>query len=120
MLTGKVLSHLHPGDKVHIFGFDEIENRPDNRFDVIASNIPFGDTAVFDTSFSKSNDTVKRQATRAVHNYFFLKGMETLREGGLLAFITSQGVMNSPSNEPVREWLMKNASLVSAVVSPIT
>jgi type I restriction-modification system DNA methylase subunit len=31
LLTGKVLSHLHPGDKVHIFGFEEIENRPDNQ-----------------------------------------------------------------------------------------
>jgi N12 class adenine-specific DNA methylase len=118
LLTGKILSHLHPDDKVHIRGFEEIENRPDNRFDVIASNIPFGDTAVFDVSFLKSNDTVKRQATRSVHNYFFLKGVETLREGGLLAFITSQGVMNSQNNEPVREWLMKNASLVSAVRLP--
>jgi N12 class adenine-specific DNA methylase len=118
LLTGKILSHLHPGDKVHISGFEEIENRPDNKYDVIASNIPFGDTAVFDTSFSKSDDLVKRQATRAVHNYFFLKGVETLREGGLLAFITSQGVMNSPSNEPVREWLMKNTSLVSAIRLP--
>ena len=118
LLTGKILSHLHPDDKVQITGFEEIENRPDNKYDVIASNIPFGDTAVFDTSFSKSDDTVKRQATRAVHNYFFLKGVETLREGGILAFITSQGVMNSPSNEPVREWLMKNANLVSAIRLP--
>jgi N12 class adenine-specific DNA methylase len=118
LLTGKILSHLHPDDKVHISGFEEIENHTDNRFDVIASNIPFGNTAIFDISFSKSNDLVKRQATRAVHNYFFLKGIETLREGGVMAFITSQGVMNSPSNEPVREWLMKNANLVSAIRLP--
>jgi adenine-specific DNA methylase len=118
LLTGKILSHLHPDDKVHIRGFEEIENRPDNRFDVVASNIPFGDTAVFDVSFSKSNDPAKRQATQKVHNYFFLKGVETLREGGILAFITSQGVMNSPQNEPVREWLMKNTSLVSAIRLP--
>ncbi|MDR1666477.1 MAG: SAM-dependent methyltransferase [Bacteroidales bacterium] len=118
LLTGKILSHLHPDDKVHIRGFEEIENRPDNQFDIVASNIPFGDTAVFDISFSKSNDAVKRQATRIVHNYFFLKGVETLREGGLLAFITSQGVMSSPQNEPVREWLMNNTSLVSAVRLP--
>jgi N12 class adenine-specific DNA methylase len=85
---------------------------------MVASNIPFGDTAVFDVSFSKSNDTAKRQATRAVHNYFFLKGVDTLREGGVLAFITSQGVMNSPANEPVREWLMRNTNLVSAVRLP--
>ncbi|MDR0506800.1 MAG: N-6 DNA methylase [Dysgonamonadaceae bacterium] len=118
LLTGKILSHLYPEDKVHIQGFEEIENRPDNQFDIIASNIPFGDTYVFDLSFSKSSDQIKRQATQKVHNYFFLKGVETLREGGLLAFITSQGVMNSPKNEPVREWLMNNTSLASAIRLP--
>ncbi|MDR2145870.1 MAG: N-6 DNA methylase [Tannerella sp.] len=118
LLTGKILSHLHPDDKIHIRPFEEIENRPDNQFDMIASNIPFGDTHVFDPLFSGSKDMVRRQATRAVHNYFFMKGIDQLREGGILAFITSQGVMNSPGNEPVREWLMKNASLVSAVRLP--
>jgi N12 class adenine-specific DNA methylase len=117
-LTGKILSHLHPQDKVHISGFEEIENRPDNKFDVVSSNIPFGDAAVFDPAFSTSKDPVRKQASRAVHNYFFLKGVDTLREGGLLAFITSQGVMNSPQNEPVRKWLMDNANLVSAVRLP--
>ena len=118
LLTGKILSHLHPDDRVYIRGFEEIENRPDNRFDVVASNIPFGDTSVFDVSFIKSADTVRKQATRTVHNYFFLKGIDTLREGGVQAFITSQGVMNSPTNEPVRAWLMKNTNLVSAVRLP--
>jgi adenine-specific DNA methylase len=117
-LTGKILSHLHPDDKVHVRGFEEIENRPDKLFDLVTSNIPFGDTAIFDPLFSKSTDPAKRQATHAVHSYFFLKGVDTLREGGILAFITSQGVMNSPANEPVREWLMKNTSLVSAIRLP--
>jgi len=118
LLTGKILSHLNPDDKVHIQGFEAIEVRPDNRFDIVSSNIPFGDTAVFDASFSKSPDLTKRQATRTVHNYFFLKGIDTLREGGLLAFITSQGVMNSPLNKPVRQWLMNNTNLVSAIRLP--
>jgi hypothetical protein len=118
LLTGKILSRLHPDDKVHIRGFEEIENHPGHQFDVVASNIPFGDTAVFDTAFSKSNDPARRQASRSVHNYFFLKGTDTLREGGLLAFITSQGVMNSLGNEPVRKWLMDNTNLVSAVRLP--
>jgi hypothetical protein len=67
LLTGKILSHLNPDDKVHISGFEEIENRPDSRFDAAASNISFGNTAVFDVSFSKSDDSVKRQATALVH-----------------------------------------------------
>ncbi|MCL2413494.1 MAG: N-6 DNA methylase, partial [Bacteroidales bacterium] len=106
------------GDKVHIRGFEEIENRPENQFDIISSNIPFGDVAVFDASFVKSNEQVKRQSARAIHNYFFVKSVEHLREGGILAFITSQGVMNSPQNEPVRDWLMQNTNLVSAVRLP--
>ncbi|MDR3095427.1 MAG: N-6 DNA methylase, partial [Bacteroidales bacterium] len=118
LLTGKILSHLNPGDKVHISGFEEIENRTGNKFDVVSSNIPFGDISVFDPLFSRSGDIVRRQASRTVHNYFFLKGIDTLREGGILAFITSQGVMNSPQNEPVREWLMKNANLVLAIRLP--
>jgi hypothetical protein len=102
LLTGKILSHLYPDDRVQVRGFEEIEDRPDNRFDVVASNIPFGNIAIFDISFSKSNDAAKWQAMQKVHTYFFLKGMETLREGGILAFITSQGMMNSPQNGPVR------------------
>ena len=118
LLTGKILSKLYPKDKIRVAGFEEIESRHNNTFDVVSSNIPFGDVATFDASFLKSKDKVKQQASRSIHNYFFLKGMETLREGGLLAFITSQGVMNSPQNEPVRQRLMDNAHLVSAVRLP--
>jgi len=118
LLTGKILSHLNPDDKVHIKGFEEIENRSDNKYDVIASNIPFGDTAVFDPEFSKSKDDVKHTATQAVHNYFFVKGVDTLREGGIMAFITSQGVMNSPQNERLRHWLVERTNLVSAIRLP--
>ncbi|GHT02927.1 hypothetical protein AGMMS49525_07180 [Bacteroidia bacterium] len=118
LLTGKILSHLHPDDRVHVSGFEAIEDRPDNKFDVISSNIPFGDVSVFDTAFLKSNDTTKRQSTHTIHNYFFLKSIDHLREGGIVAFITSQGVMDSPSNEPIRKWLMDHANLVSAVRLP--
>jgi len=118
LLTGKILSKLYPEDKIKVAGFEEIESRYHNHFDVVSSNIPFGDVATFDASFLKGRDKVKQQASRSIHNYFFLKGMETLREGGVLAFITSQVVMNSPQNEPVRQRLMDNARLVSAVRLP--
>ena len=118
LLTGKLLSTLYPEDKIRVGGFEEIESRHNSHFDVVSSNIPFGDVAAFDVSFLKSKDKVKQQASKSIHNYFFLKGMEALREGGVLAFITSQGVMNSPKNEPVRQWLMDNSRLVSAVRLP--
>lgn len=118
LLTGKILSKIYPEDKIRVAGFEEIESRYNKHFDVVSSNIPFGDVATFDVSFLKSRDKVRQQASRSVHNYFFVKGMDTLREGGVLAFITSQGVMNAPKNEPVRQWLMNNSRLVSAVRLP--
>lgn len=117
LLTGKILSHLKENDKVQISGFETIESRYKNHFDAIASNIPFGEMSVFDAEFMKT-DRLHRDATRTIHNYFFVKGVETLREGGIMAFITSQGVFNSPSNHAVREWLFNNANLVSAIRLP--
>jgi len=59
------------------------------------SNIPFGDIAVFDAEFQRSDSFGRRSAQNAIHNYFFLKGLDTVRDGGIVAFITSQGVLNS-------------------------
>lgn len=97
LLTGKLLTALHPESKVRVKGFEEIDPRFNGYFDVVSSNIPFGDVAVFDPEFMKSGDVAHKMARQSLHNYFFVKGVETLREGGLLAFITSQGVLNSPT-----------------------
>jgi len=118
LLTGKILSHLYPNDKVRIEGFEEIETRFTNYFDIVSSNIPFGNISLFDPQFRQSKDPVRLQASRSIHNYFFIKSVDALREGGLLAFITSQGVMNSSSNKSVREWLMNNCNLISAIRLP--
>lgn len=117
LLTGKILSHLSPNDRINIEGFETIESRYNNYFDVVSSNIPFGEMSVFDAAFMKE-DQLHRDSTRAIHNYFFIKGLESLREGGVMAFITSQGVMNSPNNEPIRNWLMHNSNLMSAIRLP--
>ncbi|ERJ74598.1 SAM-dependent methyltransferase, partial [Prevotella sp. F0091] len=106
ILTGQMLSALYPEDKIRIRGFEEIESKLNGSFDVVSSNIPFGDVAVFDPVFSKTAEPARKVARTSLHNYFFVKGVDMLREGGVLAFITSQGVMNAPTNEPVREWLM--------------
>ena len=118
ILTGQMLSALHPKDKIRIRGFEEIETKLNGFFDVVSSNIPFGDVAVFDPVFSKTAEPARKVARMSLHNYFFVKGVDMLREGGVLAFITSQGVMNAPTNEPVREWLMSHTRLVSAVRLP--
>ena len=118
ILTGQMLSALYPEDKIRIRGFEEIESKLNGSFDVVSSNIPFGDVAVFDPVFSKTAEPARKVARTSLHNYFFVKGVDMLREGGVLAFITSQGVMNAPTNEPVREWLMNHTRLISAVRLP--
>ena len=118
LLTGKILSGLYPDNKVRIEGFERIDSHYNNYFDVVSSNIPFGDVATFDPTFSNSSDKTRQLSTRAIHNYFFVKGLDTVREGGVLAFITSQGVMNSPQNEHIRQLLMQSSDLVSAIRLP--
>jgi N12 class adenine-specific DNA methylase len=118
LLTGKILSQLYPKDSIRTEGFENIENRYSGRFDIAASNIPFGDVAIYDPLFTASNDPARRLAARSVHNYFFLKSVDMVRDGGLVAFITSQGVLNAEQNRPVRDWLMQRCEPVSAVRLP--
>jgi len=118
LLTGKLLSHLYPDHKIRVEGFEKIELPFNGYFDVVSSNIPFGDVAVFDPVFSGSKNNARRQSTKAIHNYFFVKGLDAVRDGGIVAFITSQGVMNAPQYEGQRQLLMENADLVSAIRLP--
>ena len=116
--TGLILKHLHPEKRVRIQGFERIEPKYAGYYDVAVSNIPFGDVALFDPFFSTHTDPVRRQGTRALHNYFFMKSVDMVREGGLVAFITSQGVLNAEQGRPVREWLMNRCEPVSAIRLP--
>jgi len=118
LLTGKILSCLYPDKKIRTEGFERIEKPFDGYFDAAVSNIPFGDMAVFDPAFSASEAPARRMATKAIHNYFFLKGLDAVRDGGIVAFITSQGVLNSPQNEAIRLEMMERAHLVSAIRLP--
>ncbi len=117
LLTGKILSALHPSILTRIEGFEKIESDFNGYFDVAASNVPFGDFAVADPAYAVSKEIGYRQASKSLHNYFFLKGLDQVREGGLIAFITSQGVMNAASPF-IRMELVKQADLVAALRLP--
>lgn len=118
LLTGKILSQLYPDYKVRIEGYEKMEGRYSQHFDVIASNIPFGDVAVFDPLLSNHEIPAIKQSTQAIHNYFFVKSIMSAREGGIIAFITSQGVLNSEQNKPIRQYLMNTCNIVSAIRLP--
>ena len=118
LLTGKMLAHLYPNDKIRVAGFEKIENPFLNHFDLAISNVPFGEVAVFDPAFATGDSPARKTAQKAVHNYFFLKGLDAVRDGGIVAFLTSQGVINSPRNESIRLEMLKEARLVSAIRLP--
>ena len=117
LLTGKILAALHPSISTEIKGFEKIDPDFEGYFDVAASNIPFGDFAVADPRYATSKEIAYRQSTKAIHNYFFLKSLDSVHEGGIVAFIASQGVMNAASPF-VRMELMRRADLVGAFRLP--
>lgn len=69
LLTGKLLSHLYPDDKIRVEGFEKIEKPFNSSFDLAVSNIPFGEMAVFDPAFALSDSLGRKSAQKAVHNY---------------------------------------------------
>ena len=118
LLTGRILQALNPQDDVHIDGFENVPKQYQGTFDLATSNIPFGDIRVYDMEYQDSGNAVRRGATNAIHNYFFLKSLDMVREGGFVAFITSRGFMDSPSNNDLRTEIIKNARLVGAFRLP--
>ena len=123
LLTARISQAIHPYGQGNIIvrqepfeAIGELEDK--DKYDLITSNIPFGDFMVYDREYSRGKDTLKRESTRAIHNYFFVKGLDCIKEGGLLAFITSQGVLDSPRNEAIRRYLMQNSRLISALRLP--
>ena len=117
LLTGKILRHLHPEQKVRIEGFEKIEKPFNDYFDLAISNIPFGDVAVFDPSYTAMKG-MRALVTRRIHNYFFVKALDTVRDGGLVVFITSQGVLNAKNNSAARFMMLYHADFVSAIRLP--
>ena len=117
LLTGKMLEHLYPEQKIRTEGFEKIEKPFLNRFDLAISNIPFGDIAVFDPEYTNGS-VFKKIAARKVHTYFFLKGLDAVRDGGIVAFITSRGVLDTEGNGGTRYMMMRKADLVSAIRLP--
>lgn len=118
VLTGKILSALNPHDQITVDGFETIPDSQKGRFDLVTSNIPFGNFGVFDPAYNRSDNRVLRYAASTIHNYFFLKALDMTRDGGLVAFITSRGMMDSNSNITVRYAMMQQAHLVTAIRLP--
>ena len=115
-LTGLVLTAIGsanpPQTETYISAFEDTPVKDNGEYDLIVSNIPFGNFSVYDESFSD------KALTGKIHNYFFAKGLDKLSDGGLLAYITTDAFLNNPSNKPTREYLFQKADYVSVAVLP--
>lgn len=115
LLTGKILKALtsrHPDSvAVHIKGFEQAPATDDGTYDLVVSNIPFGNFTVHDP-------TVDRRLSSRIHNYFFAKGLDKLKDGGLLAYVTTNGFLDSPSNQEARAYLFQRVNFICLAVMP--
>lgn len=93
-LTARMAQAVHPDAKVINSGFEKT-SFPDNFFDCAISNIPFGDYKVFDPEHPERKSSI--------HNQFFLKGLDKVRPGGVVAFLTSSYVLDSKDDSIRRE-----------------
>lgn len=116
ILSGRVLTALGSSIpvpvSVQIKGFEHTSEDENGKFDLITSNIPFGNFRVYDKTF------VVPELTSKIHNYFFAKGLDKIKEGGLLAYITTDAFLNTSSNTKAREYLLNNADFISLSVMP--
>jgi hypothetical protein len=116
LLTGKVLTALAgtlpvPA-AVQIKGLEQTAEKENGQYDLIVSNIPFGNFQVFDPVYPEKSISGK------IHNYFFAKGMDKLADGGIMAFITTDAFLNAPSNRAAREHVFNRADFISLSVMP--
>lgn len=112
-LTGQLLQALYPDADVQIAGFEGAKRIDDNAFDLIISNFPFGDYAVFDPRY-------KSCSNQSIHNYFFSRSLEALSPGGLIIALTSHYTMDASTAASIRKNWEKKADLVGAVRLPKT
>jgi hypothetical protein len=110
-ITARIAMQLYPDSTVFAKGLEETP-LPDNYFDAVVGNVPFGDYAIHDPS-------MKRQLTRAIHDYFFAKSLEKLRPGGVMALITSRYTMDKQA-DAIRRHLAEHADLLGAIRLPNT
>ena len=107
-LTGRLAKQLYPKANIAIEGFEKT-NLPDDHFDVVLGNVPFGEIRVNDSRYNAQKFLI--------HDYFFAKALDKVRAGGVVMFITSKGTMDKVSPE-VRKYIAQRAELLGAIRLP--
>lgn len=107
-ITGWLAKQLYPQANITVDGFERV-NLPDNSIDLAVGNVPFGSYKLADPRYDKQN--------LLIHDYFFVKTLDKVRPGGIVAFITSKGTLDK-QDSTVREYLAQRADLLGAVRLP--
>lgn len=107
-LTGGIARQLYQKANIAIEGFEDTK-LPDNHFDVVLGNVPFGEFKVDDSRYNAQKFLI--------HDYFFAKALDKVRTGGVVMFVTSKGTMDKASPE-VRKYIAQRAELLGAVRLP--
>ncbi|SCJ28667.1 DNA methylase [uncultured Ruminococcus sp.] len=107
-LSGRIAKQLYQKANIAIEGFEKT-NLPDDHFDVVLGNVPFGEIRVNDSRYNAQKFLI--------HDYFFAKALDKVRVGGVVMFITSKGTMDKASPE-VRKYIAQRAELLGAIRLP--
>ena len=107
-ISGRIAKQLYQKASIAIEGFEDTK-LPDNHFDVVLGNIPFGEFKVNDSRYNAQKFLI--------HDYFIAKALDKVRAGGVVMFITSKGTMDKASPE-VRKYIAQRAELLGAVRLP--
>jgi hypothetical protein len=106
-LTGGIAKNLYQATDVRIQGYQDAKF-PDGFFDLAISNVPFSDSKPYDPVY---------KGKYVLHDFYFLKSLDKVRPGGLVAFITSAGTLDK-RNAAARREIAKRADLVGAIRLP--
>lgn len=107
-LTGRIAAKLYPQANVQIKGFEDT-TFPNDKFDIVVGNVPFGGYGVADSDYNRYNFKV--------HDYFLVKSVDKVKPGGIVAIITSKGTMDK-LNPSARKYVAERAELLGAIRLP--
>lgn len=107
-ISGRICKLLYPESDITIKGFEKT-NFSNNFFDLAIGNVPFGNFKVSDRKYDKNNFLI--------HDYFFAKSIDNVRNGGIIAFITSSGTMDK-KDESVRKYINARCEFLGALRLP--
>ena len=113
-ITGRIARQLYPNARIEVNGFEKTQY-PDGIFDLAIGNVPFGNYRVSDRPYDRHN--------LLIHDYFFAKAIDKVRAGGIIAFITSNGISGGTMDKKdahAREYMARRCDLLGAVRLPNT